>query len=175
VPLHGAVMARAAAQKVGVGRFDEPQARYVLRAFVRLKPEGGCPQRVVWSEETEPFVIAPWYEGAGGAPVQIPLPDPSDRNLLRALKPNVAFVVPPALQNLLNGPAKALLGGQGKTGGLGLTWVCSFSIPIITLCAFLVLNVFLTLFNIVFGWMFFLKICLPLPKFGDKPPPAGPP
>jgi hypothetical protein len=26
------------------------------------------------------------------------------------------------------------------------------------------------LFNIVFGWMFFLKICLPLPKFGNKPP-----
>ena len=28
----------------------------------------------------------------------------------------------------------------------------------ITICAFIVLNIFLTLFNIVFGWMFFLKI-----------------
>jgi hypothetical protein len=61
--------------------------------------------------------------------------------------------------------------GKGDMGnGLGITWVCAFSIPIITICAFIVLNIFLTLFNIVFGWMFFLKICLPLPKFGSKPP-----
>ena len=73
-------------------------ARYQIRAFVRLKPEGACPARTIWSDYSEPFVIAPWYEGAGAPPVQMPLPDATDRKLLRALKPNVAFVVPPALQ-----------------------------------------------------------------------------
>jgi hypothetical protein len=32
------------------GRFDDPGARYVLRAFVRLKPEGVCPARTVWGD-----------------------------------------------------------------------------------------------------------------------------
>ena len=168
--MHKSMQARFTATKGKAGRFDEPDARYTLRAFVRLKPEGACPARIVWSEYSDPFVIAAWYEGAGAPPVQIPLPDPSDRNLLKSLKPNVAFVVPPAMQNLLSGSAKDLLEGKGSTGTLGITWICSFSIPIITICAFLVLNIFLTLFNIVFGWMFFLKICIPFPKFGNKPP-----
>lgn len=172
--LHRSMQARFSASVGRSGRFDEPGARYVLRAFVRLKAEGACPARLVWGGLSEPFVIAPWYEGGGAPPVQINLPDPTDKGLLKALKPNVAFVVPPALQNLLSGSAKDLLEGKGSTGTLGITWICSFSIPIITICAFLVLNIFLTLFNIVFGWMFFLKICIPLPKFGDKPPGGGP-
>ena len=171
--MHKSMQARFTATKGKAGRFDEPDARYTLRAFVRLKAEGNCPARIVWSDYSDPFVIAAWYEGAGAPPVQIPLPDPTDRKLLKALKPNVAFVVPPAMQNLLSGSAKDLLEGKGSTGTLGITWICSFSIPIITICAFLVLNIFLTLFNIVFGWMFFLKICLPLPKFGNKPPGGG--
>ena len=171
--LHQGMQARFIAATGKAGRFDEPNARYVLRAFVRLKPEGVCPSRTVWSDYSDPFVIAPWYEGAGAPPVQIPLPDPSDRKLLKSLKPNVAFVVPPAMQNLLSGAAKDLMEGKGSTGTLGITWICSFSIPIITICAFLVLNIFLTLFNIVFGWMFFLKICIPFPKFGNKPPGGG--
>lgn len=168
--LHTGLQARFKAVKGKAGRYDEPGARYVLRAFVRLKSDCACAPRTVWSDYSEPFVIAPWYEGAGAPPVQIPLPDPSDRKLLKSLKPNVAFVVPPSLQNLLSGSAKDLMEGKGSTGTMGITWICSFSIPIITICAFLVLNIFLTLFNIVFGWMFFLKICLPFPKFGNKAP-----
>jgi hypothetical protein len=41
--------------------------------------------------------------------------------------------------------------------------ICSLSIPIITLCAFIVLMIFLSLLNIVFWWMAFFKICLPIP------------
>ncbi len=168
--LSNAMKARFKAMKGRSGRFDEPGARYALRAFVRLKCAAGGPPRVVWSEESEAFTIAPWYEGGGAPPIQIPLPDPSDRALLKSLKPNVAFVVPPALQNLLSGKAKDLLQGKGGMAGPGLAWICSFNIPVITICAFLVLNIFLTLFNLVFGWLFFIKLCIPFPKLGDKPP-----
>ena len=41
--------------------------------------------------------------------------------------------------------------------------ICSFSIPIITICAMIVLFIFVILLNIVFFWMPFLKICFPLP------------
>ena len=145
------------------GRFDEPDAEYVLRAFVRLKPEDGCPPRTVWSDYTEPFVIAPWWESAGD-PVKIALPDLSDRNLLKSLKPNVAFTVPPALQGLLVGNPKDLMEGKGGGASFGIGWICSFSIPVITFCAFIVLNIFLSLFDLIFSWMLYIKICIPYPK-----------
>ena len=88
--------------------------------------------------------------------------------MLKSLKPNISFVVPAAMQNLLNGKSDDLMKGNGSTSGPGLAWICSFNIPIITICAFIVLNIFLSLFNIVFGWLFFLKICIPFPKFGNK-------
>ena len=159
---------RFADVKGQLGRFDDPAAQYVLRAFVRLRPEGSCPARTVWSAYSEPFVIAPWWEGAGAPPVQVSLPDVTDRNLLKALKPNVAFVVPPSLQNLLAGNPKDMLDGKGSTSGLTLGWICSFNIPIITICAFIVLNIFLSLFDLIFRWMFFIKICIPFPKRSES-------
>jgi hypothetical protein len=165
--LSRAVAKRFADNKRQPGRFDEPGARYVIRAFVRLRPEGACPAHTEWSAYSEPFVIAPWYEGAGAPPVQIALPDVTDRNLLRSLKPNVAFEVPPPLQNLLSGNPKDMLEGKGSTGGFTIGWICSFSLPIITICAFICLNIFLSLFDLIFRWMFFIKICIPFPKRSD--------
>ena len=46
---------------------------------------------------------------------------------------------------------------------LSLNWICGFSIPLITICAFFVLNIFLILLNIVFFWLPFIKICIPFP------------
>jgi hypothetical protein len=158
------MQARFVAVKGRPGKFDEPEARYVLRAFVRLKPENGCPPKTIWSGYSEPFVIAPWYEGAG-TPAQIPLPDTSG---LKALKPNVSFLLPPKLANLLGGDPKKMMDGELDDEGLELGWICSFSIPIITLCAFIVLNIFLSLFDLFFRWMFFIKICIPFPKFTGK-------
>ena len=167
--LSRAVTKRFADIKQKPGRFDEPGARYVIRAFVRLRPEGACPARSEWSAYSEPFVIAPWYEGSGAPPVQISLPDVTDRNLLRSLKPNVAFELPPALQNLLLGNPKDLLEGKPTGGGsFEVGWICSFSLPIITICAFICLNIFLSLFDLIFKWMFFIKICIPFPKRSES-------
>ncbi len=164
--LSDAMISRFRALNSKDGRFDEPDARYVLRAFVRLKPEGACPAKIHWTDYTEPFVIAPWYEGAGAPPAKIPLPDLSNKDLLKSLKPNIAFVVPEALQGLLGNNPKDMLKGEGKnqSAGLGIGWLCSFSIPIITICAFIVLNIFLSLFDLFFQWMLFFKICIPYPK-----------
>jgi hypothetical protein len=157
--------ARFAKLKGKPGRFEEPDARYAVRAFIRLKADAVCPAKTLWSEYSEAFVIAPWYDGAGGPIAQIPLPDATDRNLLKSLKPNVAFVLPPKLQGLLGGsPTDMLKGKFPNTDGLTLGWICSFSIPIITICAFIVLNIFLSLFDLIFQWMMFLKICIPFPK-----------
>lgn len=166
--LHAALAQRFQQLNAAPGRFDDASARYVVRSFVRLKPECGCPARTVWSAESEPFVIAPWYEAAGAPPTRIDLPDLSDRNLLKSLKPNVSFAVPPALQGLLAGSPKDLMEGKGGGAPLGIGWICSFSIPVITFCAFIVLSIFLGLFDLIFRWLAFIKICLPYPKKGDS-------
>ena len=116
------------------------------------------------SEPSESFTIAPWFDNNGAPPVQVTLPDATDRNLLKKLKPNVAFVMPDSLFNLMQGKPEDLMKGSGSASGIGIQWICSFSIPIITLCAFIVLNIFLQLFDLIFRWLLYIKICLPLPK-----------
>jgi hypothetical protein len=162
--------ARAANALPGTARFDIASARYRLRAFMRVKHEAACPPRLVWSAPSAPYALVPWFEPGAAAPAAIPLPSLAD---FKKLKPNVSFSVPPSLQAFMQGnDAGKLVKGEGGKGGpaLDVQWICSFSLPIITLCAFIVLNIFLSLFNLIFSWMAFIKICLPIPlpkKGGD--------
>ena len=103
-------------------------------------------------------LVRPEHRASGA----IALPD---FDSLRKLKPNVAFNMPESLFNLLETDLKGLTDGNKPPPGpsLGIDWICGFSIPVITFCAFLVLNIFLKLFDIIFQWMLFIKICIPLP------------
>jgi hypothetical protein len=162
--------AQAARVVASQGRFDAaPGAaprRYTVRCFIRVKNEAPqCRPQLVWSAPSEPFVIALWYDSAGVPVPPIELPDVAQ---LAGLKPNAAFALPPKLANLLRSDAKKLRDGEASDDGLSLGWICSFSIPIITLCAFIVLNIFLQILNLVFFWLPFLKICIPYPKRGDS-------
>lgn len=150
------------------GRFLAPGARYRTRAFIRVRRDDGCPPDLIWSEPSAPYVIAPWYE-AGPAPVTvIPLPSPAQG--LAAFQPNVAFAVPSDVADVLrDNTPDMLIEGRGTAGTkLGIQWICAFSIPIVTLCAFLILNLFLSLLNIIFWWLPFVKICFPLPKVEES-------
>ncbi len=155
--------ARWTAMAPGRGRYEDESARYVLSAFLRYTDDCACPH-IHWTEETEPFAIVPWYEGSGTPPVRINLPDLNPAGL-RKLKPNVAFAMPPDLRKTLDAlDLKGLLDGKKPNGKLEFGMICSFSIPIITLCAFIVLYIFLGLLNIVFWWLAWIKICIPYPK-----------
>ena len=127
-----------------------------------------CAPLLVWSAPSEPFAIAPWYDSAGVPAPVVELPNLFDPAQLARLKPNVAFALPPKLANLLRNDAKKLRDGEASDDGLTLGWICSFSLPIITLCAFIVLNIFLQILNLIFFWLPFLKICIPYPKRGDS-------
>lgn len=147
----------------GEARYEvqDPPRQYCLRAFVRVKRPDGCPPTLVWSKRSELFTIAPWYDGAGLPPIKITLPT---LDAVKALKPNVAFAMPDTLFSVLQKDAKKTLKGEdSQGGGLGVSWICAFSIPIITICAFIVLNIFLSLFDLFFQWLLFIKICLPIP------------
>jgi hypothetical protein len=63
---------------------------------------------------------------------------------------------------LVSDGKSALKGDLGSESSFNLGELCSFSIPIITLCAFIVLMIFLSLLNLIFWWLPLLRICLPL-------------
>jgi len=165
---------RVADVRPQIARFDDSTRTYRLRAFVRLREEGGCRHGPIWTDYSEAFTIAPWYDGSGRPPVKIELPE-FDKDFLKGLKPNVAFAVPPKMLNILNNlKLKGLMdGAKPSDQGTTLQWICSFNLLIIFMVAFMVMFVFLVLFNIIFGWLFWVKICIPIP--GKSPSPPTPP
>ncbi len=171
--MQAALRARVADVRPQIARFDDSSRAYRLRAFVRLRDEGGCRHGPTWTDYSEPFTIAPWYDGPGRPPVKIELPD-IDKDFLKNLKPNVAFAVPPKMLNILNNlKLKSLLDGTKPSDqGTTIQWICSFNLLIIFMVAFMVMFVFLIMFNIIFGWLFWVKICIPIPA--PAPPPPDP-
>jgi hypothetical protein len=166
-----AVSAASKGQLAPQGRFQDSTRYYKLRMFFRIKPEcGNCPPRLVWSQYSHHFQIAPWHATGSRPHPPIPLPDPTSA-FIKSAKPNCSFQVPGNLMSAMQGTTlSGLLKGNAGGGGLSLNWICGFSIPLITICAFFVLNIFLSLLNIIFFWMPVIKICIPLPL----PSPAAP-
>jgi len=141
-------------------RYERRGSVYVARTFIRVNRDDGCPPKIVWSPESAPFTIAAWHEKGKLPPVHIDLPSLSD---LKNLTPNVTFKVPGNLFNMLNQDPVKMLEGKGSDGAPGIAWLCSFNIPIITLVAFIVFSIFLSLFNLIFFWIALVKICIPIP------------
>jgi hypothetical protein len=118
-------------------------------------------------------VLATSFDPDATRPVLIQMPELDDAK--RGMARGAAFAMPPKLAGLVN----SLTGKQSvqdtidgnQPPGLQLGMICSFSIPIITICAMIILSVIINLLNIVFFWLPFVKICLPLPKNFKAPSP----
>jgi hypothetical protein len=144
------------------GKFADDNAQYVVRGFMRVAGHEGCPDKLVWSMESEGFRILPWWDGDGpGTSISLP-----SIGKLKSVKPSVAFSMPPEIANLFKGDLTKVADGDAKEDTSGIAWLCSFSIPFITICAFICLNIFLGLFDLIFRWMMWIKICIPIPKSG---------
>jgi hypothetical protein len=142
-------------------------ARYFVQPFARvLRPDGcECP---FWGKPSEIFAVAAFFDTTAARPRLIEMPAVSDARA--GLAQGATFKLPPDLANLVNSlgsasAAQALWKGSGgsPSGGLGLGFICSFSLPAIMICAMLMLSIVLSLLNIIFGWMAWVKICLPIP------------
>jgi hypothetical protein len=55
-----------------------------------------------------------------------------------------------------------------SSGGASIGMVCSLSIPIITICALILLIIIVSLLDIVFRWTPYFLLCFPLPGFKGK-------
>lgn len=147
-------------------KFDDPRWRYHIRPFLRLRHGPDCPIRLSWGAPSAEFGIRAWWD-SDAPPHKISLPG-LDR--LKDLKPNIAFEMPPELAAMMAKDPADLMEGKGdRPAKTGIGFLCCFSLPIITICAFIALNIFLQLFNFFFRWMLWIKICIPIPtKKGDE-------
>lgn len=156
-----------------LGRYDRHDARYELRAFMRVKRDDGCPPALVWSDEVGTFRLARWYEGGPPEAVTPSIELPTvNAAFLSKIRPNVTFKVPRSLFNFLrnNTPGQLIEGeASDDSSGPDFHWICGFNIPIITIVAFIVLFIFLVLLNIVFWWLPFVRICIPIPVVRGGP------
>jgi hypothetical protein len=136
------------------------------------------------SEPTAAFQISAYFDpDAPARPIRIGLPVDTTPAGLRKFDKNTAFIMSDTLcgqvgrlqsmgfgdliRTVLPFPLhQDLSGGGGPCPGGGT--VCSFSIPIITICALIMLILIVKLLDIIFFWMPFFQICLPLPKFTAK-------
>jgi len=136
---------------------------YILR-YVYERPQCDPPHKYV-SQPTDEFQLAPFFDpDAPARPIRIGLPVDVSIGGLRKFKKNVAFMMSKELRNKLASVKPEMLKGDGPDaeGTLDIGHICSFSIPIITLCAFILLMIIVIVLNLVFWWIPFLKICFPL-------------
>lgn len=139
--------------------------QYVIRC-VYERPQCEPVQRWV-SHATELFTLAPLYDpDAPARQINIALPSDISLGSLRKFQKGATFVMSQALRDKVSQVTGVDLGSgeNADPGQLSLAYICSFSIPIITICAFILLLIIVIVLNFVFWWLPFLKICFPIPN-----------
>jgi hypothetical protein len=144
-----------------------PSGRYFLVPFVRTVKPDGCP-RISWGAPSEPFAVAAAFDPDAARPSLIEMPGLADAR--KGLARGAMLDMPPDLANLANSlsnnaAVQAMWTGNGSApGGGGIRFICSFSLPVISICAMVMLSIVISLLNIFLGWMAWVKICLPVPS-----------
>lgn len=140
--------------------------RYAVRCvYIRPQCEPLDHAKLV-SSPSEDFAIAPFFDyDAPARSIQITMPLDTSIAGLRKHRKNVNILIAKQLREQMSRVAdlkKATEGDFADAQSFDLGVMCSFSIPIISICALIVLSIFIGLLNIVFWWMPFLKICFPI-------------
>jgi hypothetical protein len=161
---------------------------FVVR-FVYQRRDCGPLHPPVLSAPSQRFQLAGFFDpDAPARPIRIALPIDTSPAGLRKFNKNTAFV----LSDMLCGQvqrAKGLgfidlvravlpwplhkdldvgAGGPCNDGAASVGMICSISIPIITICALILLMIIVSLLDMVFRWLPYFVICFPVPKFKGK-------
>jgi hypothetical protein len=129
------------------------------------------PADVVFGGErpSRPFRLASFFDpDAPARPLKIRLPIDTSTEGLKRFPKSASFLISDQLrkqlQRLEGITVSSLEDGElaedGPALSLGVIWV--LSIPIITLCAFILLMIVVNLLNIVFWWLPFFRIAIPV-------------
>ena len=167
---------------------DMREAWYVMR-LVYERPDCAPFEGTVTSHATAAFQMAGFFDpDAPARPIRIGLPVDISPAGLRKFDKNAVFmmsdmlcghidrfkgmsfgdlvlsVLPWPFHKNLSVPDK----GPCKSGDLSLGVMCSLSIPIITICALILLMVIVALLDLIFRWLPLFIVCFPLPGFRGK-------
>ncbi len=129
-------------------------------------------------------------------PIRIGLPIDTSPAGLRKFDKNTAFVISSTLCGQIQRAKGLTLGdlvrsvlpwplhkdlsvpdkGPCKTAaGPDLGMICSLSIPIVTICALILLMIIVNLLDIIFRWIPYFIMCFPIPGLSGKSKPSSPP
>jgi hypothetical protein len=161
---------------------------FVIR-FVYQRRDCGPLHAPLFSERTQRFQLAGFFDpDAPARPIRIALPLDTSPAGLRKFNKNTAFI----LSDMLCGQVQRAKGlgfidlvlsvlpwplhkdldvgssGPCNDGSLSIGMICSISIPIITICALIVLIIMISLLDLIFRWLPFFVMCFPVPNFKGK-------
>lgn len=152
----------------GTPKFDE-ESVYEIRCFVRQHdpecPISGdredCPGPLVWSAPTEPYRLAPHFDGIGTSYCRVTIQMPN----LEDLKSQVAAIGPIRAASLqFKTPNNSSLKFPLPLGESSPSnEACSFAIPLITIVAKFAFNLFMPIVVFLFRlyYLLSLKVCFP--------------
>lgn len=169
---------------------DLREGHFRLRC-VYERPLCGPVDPPLLSEPTREFQLAGFFDpDAPARPLRIALPVDTTPAGLRKFDKNAAFVMSDILCGQVNRVKGLSLGDlvrsvlpwplhkdlsvpdtgpcKGDDPGLQVGMICSLSLPIITICALLMLMIIVNLLDFIFRWVPYFLICFPLPGFKAK-------
>jgi hypothetical protein len=158
--------------------------------FVHLRCDCGPLHEPLLSEASERFQLASFFDpDAPARPIRIALPLDTTPAGLRKHPKNAVLMVSDVLCGQMQ-RAKGLglvdlvlsvlpwpfhkpldLGGTAKCrngASMDIGMICSLSIPIVTLCALILLMIIVSLLDFIFRWMPWFVMCLPIPGLKGK-------
>jgi hypothetical protein len=143
-----------------------PAAAYYRIRCVYERPQCKGFHEAVVGDPSAPFQLASYFDpDAPVRPIRIQMPDVSLKALRRGprgvaiavskeLREQIARVRGVGLKDLADGKL-----ASAPSFDFGL--ICTLSIPIITICALILLMIIVQLLNIVFWWLPYFILCLP--------------
>jgi hypothetical protein len=171
--------------------FDPREGWFVMRCVFE-RPNCGPLEPPVVSAPTREFQMAGFFDpDAPARPIRIALPVDTTPAGLRKFDKNTAFMISDMLCGQIDRMKGLSLGDLIRsvlpwplhkdlsvpdTGpctdkndpSLQAGMICSLSIPIITICALLLLMIIVSLLDLIFRWIPYFIICFPLPGFKAK-------
>ena len=134
---------------------------YFVQTFLRYHDDCGC-ERIVWGPSSALFRVASMLDPEAVRPSVIQLPELAD--IKKGFAKGVTFLTPKSLADAIEAISPGLaFEKKNKKNRLEacLGFSISFSIPIITICAMILLMIILSLLNIFFRWLPWAILKLP--------------
>ena len=128
--------------------------------FIRWQDECGCEQIHWGARGSIVFRVVSPFDPEVQRPRAIILPDLAD--IKRGSAKGITLMLPKSLADVvlkIKPDMKMESGGPGNS--LGLCWNFSFNIPIITICAFILLMIVINLLNLIFFWLPWAFLAIP--------------